>query len=205
MADGRVFRTAGLSVALSVGVMIALGLAVPRAVAQAGSGTVTGQVVWGSCLPGPLSAVPGAAQASPGDAGQATPESGEVASPASSQAQPPAGQVAPAPGLGRRLPAGAVLVALEGSTLSTRTDESGRFSLDNVPPGTYWMLAAGPVAGVVGASSLRPNVVVQSAQTLDVGVLTLGSAPGAACRYPLGPGGVVPDATSEGSSAPPSP
>jgi hypothetical protein len=197
---------------IGAGVLVVLTMAAPRAGAQGGMGTVTGQVVWGSCLPGPLSAVPGAngaSPASPSDAGQTmapTPDAGsaasDAASTASGAAQPAAGngQVVPAPGLGRRLPAGAVLVALEGSSVSTRTDESGHFSLDNVPTDTYWLLAAGPVSGVAGASSMRPNVIVQSGQTLDLGILVLGAPTGAGCRYPLAPQGVAPDPS--GGAAP---
>jgi len=164
--------------------------------------------VWGSCLPGPLSAVPGAnggAPAAPSNAAQPTPATAdaaatasEAAGAASGAAQPAAGngQVLPVPGLGRRLPAGAVLVALEGSSVSTRTDESGRFSLDSVPTDTYWLLAAGPVSGVAGASSVRPNVMVQPGQTLDLGMLVLGASTGAGCRYPLVPQDAAPTTPS---------
>ncbi len=204
MRDLHVFRWAGLGVVLGAGAMVAVTVAAPGAVAQAGTGTVTGQVVWGSCLPGPLSAVPGAAPASPSNAGPPTPQASDTAAAAGSAAQPAVGQgqVVPAPGLGRRLPAGAVLVALEGSSVSTRTDESGRFSLDNVPTDMYWLLAAGPVSGVAGASTMRPNVMVQAGQTLDVGVLALGVSSGGGCRFPQAPG-VVPDAGNDASPPPP--
>jgi hypothetical protein len=197
--------------------MVALTVAAPRAGAQGGTGTVTGQVVWGTCLPGPLSAVPGAAGVGMNGATPATPAgaltpdaastTSDAASAAGGAAQPATGngQPVPAPGLGRRLPAGAVLVALQGSSVSTRTDESGRFSLDNVPTDTYWLLAAGPVSGVAGASSMRPNVMVQSGQTLDLGMLVLGAPTGAGCRYPLVPQPVAPDASGGGAPTTPSP
>ena len=72
------------------------------------------------------------------------------------------------------IPAGAVLVAVQNTALSARTDEAGRFAIENVPAGTYLTVAAGPVAQMNGAFALRPNMRVPSAgATIDVGSLTL--------------------------------
>jgi hypothetical protein len=92
------------------------------------------------------------------------------------------------------VPAGAVLVAVQGTSLSTRTDEAGRFRLENVPSGTYYTVAAGPVANTSAAAAWRPNVVTTAGQSADVGTLTLGgSTAGGLC---VGVGGAL-DATME--------
>jgi hypothetical protein len=91
----------------------------------------------------------------------------------------------------RFIPAGAVLVAVQGTGLSARTDENGRFRIDNVPSGQYWTIAAGPVRG---ATVAQPNVVVADAgQTVDMGRLTLGTFCG---------GGPVPYAVPGAEGAP---
>ena len=92
------------------------------------------------------------------------------------------------------LPAGAVLVAVQNTSISARTDESGRFTLSGVPAGQYLSVAAGPVANQGVAIAERPNVFVDGGATADVGTLALGGAApfGNACRLPLG----VPDATA---------
>jgi hypothetical protein len=177
------------SIALAVFVVAIVSFA-PYAAAQSGTGTVTGRVVWGNCLPFPLTAVPGAEPAGAG---------GPVPAPLPAQPGSDASTAAPFPG--RLLPAGAVLVAVQGTSASTRTDETGRFSLGNVPAGQYLTVAAGPVSGVAAASAWRPNVLVTSGQSVDVGVLPLGSGLALPCRYPPFPGGISPD-TAPGTGPP---
>jgi Carboxypeptidase regulatory-like domain len=191
---GRAGWPLGLVMAL-----VAAGAAVAQspALAQAGTGRVTGRVVWGNCLPYPLTAVPGAGAAG-GAPAQPLPDmvpQPDVPVQPGGQVQPD-GQVAPGrpgPAPGRLLPAGAVLVAVQGTALSARTDEAGRFTLDGVPAGPYLTVAAGPVAGVSAASAWRPNVSVAAGQTVDVGILPLGSGLAIPCRYAPLPGGVPPD------------
>src|SRR5436309_3272435 len=36
--------------------------------------------------------------------------------------------------------ASGVLVSIEGTSYAATTDRSGKFTLENVPPGTYWLL-----------------------------------------------------------------
>jgi hypothetical protein len=92
------------------------------------------------------------------------------------------------------LPAGAVLVAVQGTSISTRTDEAGRFTLGGAPSGQFLMVAAGPVADSNVAVAARPNVMVTGGQTTDLGTLSLGGASpyGIACG--VTPGVAVPDA-----------
>jgi hypothetical protein len=116
----------------------------------------------------------------------------------SAEAQPAGPDVQPVPGPGqplppgpasrfpqpRALPAGAVLVAVQNTSLSARTDETGRFSISGVPAGQYLTVAAGPVANSMEAIAERPNVLLNGGQSLDVGTLVLGGASplGIACR-----------------------
>jgi hypothetical protein len=163
------------------------------ATAQSSTGTVTGRVVWGSCLRAiPLPAAPDTL--APG--GQ--PQTGQAQSQGQAQAPTPASG----------LPAGAVLVAVQSTSISARTDETGRFALQSVPAGQYLTVAAGPVASAVAAVAERPNVLVNGGQTVDLGTLSLGgSATGPtalACRVgpPLITPQGTPDTTSEPSPAP---
>lgn len=167
---------------------LVLGTAVGSAGAQDGSGTLTGRVVWCAggigypVVPG-LDAAPGAAAGEfPGVVVEAAPDGGRVV-PGAPPLEVPR---RPSP---RPIPAGAVLVAVQGTSLSVRTDENGRFSLPNVPAGQYLALAAGPVGSASGAFAVRPNASVQPGQTVDVGTLLLGVHPWG-CRFypvPLGP------------------
>jgi hypothetical protein len=139
------------------------------ATAQSATGTITGRVLWGNCIRAiPLPATPDAQDASPDAQAQG-------------QGQ---GQVQPrVPANG--LPAGAVLVAVQSTPISARTDEAGRFSLSSVPAGEYLTVAAGPVANAAAAIAMRPNVMVTGGQSVDIGTLSLGSSPGPvgiACR-----------------------
>jgi hypothetical protein len=86
------------------------------------------------------------------------------------------------------LPAGAVLVAVQNTAVSARTDEAGHFTLSGVPAGQYFTVAAGPVANAFSAIAERPNVFVNGGQSLDIGTLALGgpSPLGIACRLPSG-------------------
>lgn len=135
----------------------------------ASSGAITGQVFW--CAPLPyLLGVPGAA---------------ESAEPAIDPAAT-SGETKPtiAPGrrplpLPRLIPAGAVLVAVQGTSLSTRTGEDGRFVIEGIPAGQYLTVAAGPVAKMNGAVASRPNVFVTEGQKTDLGQFSL-SQP---CNY----------------------
>jgi hypothetical protein len=156
--------------------------------AQSASGTITGRVLWGPCI-----------RAIPLPAAPAVPDA---------QAQPQ-----PAPGQTNGLPAGAVLVAIQNTAISARTDEAGRFTLSGAPAGQYLTVAAGPVADSVFAMAERPNVFVNGGQSVDLGTMSLGGSPlGIACRVGPGPlpgvGSVqpMPDNTgttpSNGSTAP---
>src|SRR5438132_13224500 len=74
------------------------------------------------------------------------------------------------------LPAGAVLVAVQNTSVSARTDEAGKFTLSGVPAGQYMTVAAGPVANESSATAERPNVFVNGGESVDVGTLSLGGA-----------------------------
>jgi len=150
-------RVSALSVCGAAAVLL---LATHAATAQSSTGTITGRVLWGGCIRAiPLPAQPDV-------------------TPPSAQAQPQ--PVTPQSGL----PAGAVLVAVQSTGVSTRTDEAGSFSLSNVPAGQYLTVAAGPVANATNAIAERPNVFVNGGQSVDVGTLNLGGGPtlGFPCR-----------------------
>ena len=155
-------------------------LAGQAVLAQPATGTVTGRVMWGACIRGvPLPATPD--------------QQGQQPQPAAPDVQ---GQpVRPVPGpFG--LPAGAVLVAAQNTSVSARTDETGRFTLSGLPAGQYLTIAAGPVASSNAAVAERPNVLVSGGETMDIGTLSLGGGPtplGIACRIPFD----VPNATGE--------
>ncbi len=168
-----------------------------RASAAPTTGSITGQVVWNAPIPVPYGAAPGAV--APDQSGQATPDgtsgtgSGEAAPGTETTPSAPsdtAPQAVPVPPSGRGgipipvpirppqprlIPAGAVLVAIQGTSLNARTDAQGRFRIDGVPTGQYLTIAAGPVDGVTTAYALRPNVVLpDSGGTVDLGRLSLG-------------------------------
>ncbi len=179
---GHTFRvrvTIGSLTAIGAIAVCAALVAATSVSAQSASGTVTGRVLWGSCIraiPLPLSPD---AQGQPAAADQPT-----------AQAQPgpnvrePARPI-PQPITG--LPAGAVLVAVQNTSVSARTDEAGRFSLSGVPAGQYLTVAAGPVADSLSATAQRPNVFVNGGQSMDIGTLSLGGTPtigAAVCRFP---------------------
>jgi hypothetical protein len=96
------------------------------------------------------------------------------------------------------LPAGAVLVAVQNTSVNARTDEGGRFTLSGVPAGQYLTVAAGPVANASSAIAERPNVFVTGGQSVDIGSLSLGGPQtlSIACRFPFGPQGAPGDTTT---------
>ncbi|MDQ6673622.1 MAG: carboxypeptidase-like regulatory domain-containing protein [Chloroflexota bacterium] len=173
--------------------------AAQSATAQSATGTVTGRVLWGSCIRGiPLPMMPDG-QPQPG---MATPD------PAA-----PDAQIAPGsrPTQVNGLPAGAVLVAAQNTAVNARTDEAGKFTLSGVPAGQYLTVAAGPVADSTSATADRPNVYVSGGQSVDIGTLSLGgsAAPAYACRFPNGVDGPMPGAPNtsspDGTPATPAP
>lgn len=178
------FGFAAIFATFAVLVLVAHG-----ATAQSATGGITGRVIWGPCVRGiPLPMAPDA------------------------QAQPGAPEVQPAPLPGQRpvpapvngLPAGAVLVAVQNTSISARTDETGRFSLSGAPAGQYLTVAAGPVASESTAIAERPNVFLDgSGQSVDIGTLSLGgpSPLGIACRFVPGVGA----AQGAETTPPPSP
>jgi hypothetical protein len=164
-------------------------LAAHAATAQSATGTVTGRVLWSGCI----RAIPLPTQ--PSDQG-AAPD----AQPAPGQPQIQPQPIIPPVASG--LPAGAVLVAVQSTGISARTDESGKFSLSGVPAGQYLTVAAGPVANAVNAIAERPNVFVNGGQSMDIGTLSLGGgAPtGFPCRVVP-----IPQSSTGAESGQPSP
>jgi hypothetical protein len=189
----------------SVLVVVVVLLQLAPAAAQSGTGTVSGRVMWGNCVRGPLPLTPGGpATGAPGAAPDlGTPTGQAEPSPDTGQAQPSGPEVPNVqPGVVRPVPiggppAGAVLVAVQNTSVNTRTDETGRFTLSSVPAGMYLTVAAGPVANTVGAIASQPNVFVAAGQTADIGTLVLGSGGpfGFPCRI-LAPGTATPDQES---------
>jgi hypothetical protein len=105
----------------------------------------------------------------------------------------------PRPPIPRPIPAGAALVAVQGTALGARTDENGRFRIDGVPVGQYLTVAAGPVGDVSTAIALRPNVLIRDAgQVVDLGRLYLGQP----CRTSPWPLGAAEGAAPAGEGAP---
>jgi hypothetical protein len=183
-------RSRALPLFATLAILASGAFAAHTATAQSATGTVTGRVLWSSCI----RAIPLPQTAT-----------GQVAPDAQDQ---PAGPATPdfAPGPGSRpfpvpvqgLPAGAVLVAVQNTSVSARTDEAGKFTLSGVPAGQYLTVAAGPVADSLSATASRPNVMVNGGQSVEIGTLPLGGIPtGVGCRFPLGvtdvgPGQLVP-------------
>ena len=167
--------------------VVALLMVAHGATAQTATGSITGRVMWSPCVRGiPLPMTPDA-QTQPGapEAPNAFPQ--------------PAPGTRPIPING--LPAGAVLVAVQNTSVSARTDEAGKFTISGVPAGQYMTVAAGPVANESTAIAERPNVFVNGGESVDVGTLSLGgSSPlGIACRFIPGVG------AAQGADAAPQP
>ncbi len=164
------------------GVLAAAAMFAHSAAAQSATGTITGRVLWSPCIRAiPLPAAPDV------------------------QAQPAAPQQQPQP-ITTGLPAGAVLVAVQSTGVSARTDEAGNFTLSGVPAGQYLTVAAGPVANATTATAERPNVFVNGGQSMDIGTLSLGGSPtgfGIACRaLPPVTGAPAPAEVAPGTPSP---
>ena len=147
------------------------------ATAAEGSGAITGRVLWCAPLPvmfGESGAVGGGTGVAPPGV-EVVPDAGDLAPGAPAEAAPAIFPVRPypVPRPPALIPAGAALVAVQGTGLSTRTAEDGRFEISGVPAGQYLTVAAGPISTLNGAFALRPNVLVNAGQTVDVGRLTL--------------------------------
>lgn len=185
-----------LPLGILFGVLIAIGMfaGLNRSEAAEDGGTITGQVLWCTPLPyGVDFTDPGVAGGSGGvtvvsptilPTEPLDPTGPDSLLPEGSESFP--GQLYPLsyPYPTRLIPAGAVLVAVQGTTLSARTGEDGQFTIDGVPVGPFFTVAAGPVAGLNGAIALRPNVRVPVAgATVDVGSLSLGGP----CPYYFDP------------------
>jgi len=173
------------------------------ATAQSATGTVSGRVLWGSCIRAiPLPMTPD---------GQPQPGAVQSGAPTTPDAQGVPGGQRPIPVPITGLPAGAVLVAVQNTNVSARTDEAGRFTLSGVPAGQYMTVAAGPVADSLSATADRPNVFVQGGQSVDIGTLSLGGGGpvgfGFPCRaVPLGSGAAgTADASPGEATAPTTP
>lgn len=177
---------AALALALTAGTLLSGGVS-----AQAGTGTVTGTVVWCYGRFGPMPLGPDGATP---DA-QADPLQKE--GPRTQRPMPLDGQTPDVVRrFMRRLPAGAVLVAVQGTAVSTRTDDQGRFTLGGVPAGQYLTVAAGPVGPTGVATAIRPNVLVAAGDTLDLGTLVMASPAMGWCAdlgLGVGPGMAFPD------------
>jgi hypothetical protein len=180
----------------ALAIVASVAFAAHSAAARSATGTVTGRVLWGSCIRGiPLPMTPG---------GQAEP--GTAVAPDTSA--PDAQQIAPGsrPVPVNGLPAGAVLVAVQNTAISARTDEAGKFTLSGVPAGQYMTVAAGPVADSPSATSERPNVFVSGGQSVDLGTLSLGGSGATpyaiACRFPPGVDAPMPGGAAPGPAAP---
>jgi hypothetical protein len=161
--------------------------AVHSATAQSATGTVTGRVLWSTCLRAiPLPMTPDA------QGGQPT---------APDFAPGPASRPIPG-GTTQGLPAGAVLVAVQNTSVSARTDEAGKFTLSGVPAGQYLTVAAGPVADSLSATAGRPNVLVSGGATVDIGTLALGGTGpiNFGCRFPLGAADSAPGQMTPGDA-----
>jgi hypothetical protein len=171
----RLLTLAGLMGGAVVLAALATGPRFAPPAAAASTGSVTGQVVW--CAPFPLPyGAPGfsGAEAIPDSPSEVMPEAAPDEAPG---AAPEGGLIRPVPGprVPRPIPAGAVLVAVQGTSLSARTDEGGRFRIEGVPTGQYLTVAAGPVRGAAGSVAARPNVFLrESGQSFSVGRLSLG-------------------------------
>lgn len=155
------------------------------------TGAITGQVVW--CAPLPVGL------ADPAESGVAPEPSLPVAPEGELRPEPEPAWPVPGRPWPRPIPAGAVLVAVQGTALAARTDEHGRFRIEGVPVGQYLTVGAGPAAGRSAAIALRPNVYLAAAgAVVDLGQLQLG----APCRYPPVPYAVPGTPPAEGEPEP---
>jgi hypothetical protein len=203
-------------VLVALGVVLPLGLwalsasAPLGAAAQPASGTITGHVRWSVCARVPLPGGPvnGSGSVTEPQATQPTPDDQSIpdmqATPGAQAAPPGMPQPIPVPFV-RSVPAGNVLVAVQNTALSARTDDAGAFSLSGVPAGQYLTVAAGPAANTPTAVAERPNVFVSGGQSVDIGMLLLGggSLPSISCLR--GPGAATDSTAPAPAPAPDSP
>ncbi len=181
MTTGRLTSGAGSRVVLAVvGFLAAIGVVgIARDFTPASAatgGTITGQVVWCSQIPYLLNGTAeGVSPPSP-----MAPSMDPAVMPGETKpgVAPSIYPVRPIP-VPRLIPAGAVLVAVQGTSLSARTREDGRFVIEGVPAGQYLTVAVGPVAKMNGAVASRPNVFLTEGQKTDIGQFSL-SQP---CNY----------------------
>jgi hypothetical protein len=100
-----------------------------------------------------------------------------------------------------QLPAQAIEVAVQGTTISAITDASGAFALNGVPAEQpLTLLAQVPPAGSLVLSGAAP--IVSSGQTLDLGTLGLGVCGGAAFVPQAPPASASDTPTDANASAP---
>jgi len=204
---GLLGRRPSVLVALGVGLPLglwALSASMPLgAAAQPASGTITGHVRWSVCARVPLPGGPvnGSGSVTDAQTTQSAPDDQSIpdmqATPGSQVTPPGMPQPIPVPFV-RSVPAGNVLVAVQNTALSARTDDAGAFSLGGVPAGQYLTVAAGPAANTPTAVAERPNVFVTGGQSVDLGTLVLGggAVPSISCLR--GPGA----ATGSGTDTP---
>ena len=149
-----------LPLGILFGVLIAIGMfaGLNRSEAAEDGGTIIGQVLWCTPLPyGVDFTDPGVAGGSGGvtvvsptilPTEPLDPTGPDSLLPEGSESFPGQLYPLPYPYPTRLIPAGAVLVAVQGTTLSARTGEDGQFTIDGVPVGPFFTVAAGPVAGL---------------------------------------------------------
>jgi Carboxypeptidase regulatory-like domain len=83
------------------------------------------------------------------------------------------------------LPLANATISVDGASVTARSDEHGEFRLDGLPaPRVYTVTVS-----AAGQTGVRPNISVQANQSVDVGVIDLGSVLGCGS-------GVVPGDTS---------
>lgn len=181
--------------------LLALPGQAPPARAATGTGALTGQVLWCASVPVVYGTAAGSAESQHGV--EAFPAPSLEPSPDGSSQIMPEGGVRPVPIMPRPIPAGAVLVAVQGTALSARTNESGRFRIEGVPAGQYLTIAAGPVSGVSSAVALRPNAFIpDGGQTINLGSLSLGQSCSRYGPLPYGTEGVAPETLPDGEMSP---
>jgi Carboxypeptidase regulatory-like domain len=72
------------------------------------------------------------------------------------------------------VPLANAVISVDGASVTARTDEHGEFRLDGLPaPRVYNITVSG-----AGQTGVRPNVSLQANQSIDVGIIDLGSVLG---------------------------
>jgi hypothetical protein len=77
------------------------------------------------------------------------------------------------------VPVANVLVVVDGTSVGTRTDDGGRFSLVGVPAAVP--LAISALLGPGAPAGARVGVLVGPGETVDIGMLVMGEAGGSVC------------------------